>query len=418
MNEMGASSHRAVQGGAKNLECTLCGQVYPSEVLQGLSTCCRRPLYARYDLAGIGRRVSREDLTDRTADLWRYAELLPVRDPSHAIRLGEGWTPLLEVPRLAAAARIARLWIKDEGQNPTGSFKARGLCLAVSRARELGVSDVALPSAGNAGGAAAAYAAAAGLRAHVVVPRDTPQAIVEEIRALGADLELVDGLITDCAARVAEGVRRDGWFDLSTLKEPYRVEGKKTMGYELAEQLGWRLPDAIIYPAGGGTGLVGFWKAFDELEALGWIGSKRPKLIAVQAEGCAPIVRAWRTGAEFAEPWENARTYAAGIRVPAAVGDFLMLRAIRESDGAAVTVSDRQMRESTRQVGELTGIFCAPEGAATAASLPGLLADGVLSPDDSVVLVNTGSGLKYVVGTRTQASQASQGASVASIETA
>ncbi|HEU0055279.1 MAG TPA: threonine synthase, partial [Longimicrobium sp.] len=260
-------------GGAAHLECTRCGKTYDSEQPLRLSPCCEKPLYARYDLDAIGRRLSRDDLAGRSADLWRYAELLPVRDPANAVRLGEGWTPLLDAPRLAARLGVGRVWIKDEGQNPTASFKARGLCMAVSRAKELGITEVALPSAGNAGSATAAYAAAAGMPAHVVVPSDTPVPILEEIRALGADLELLDGLITDCAVRVAEGAKAHGWFDLSTLKEPYRVEGKKTMGYEVAEQLGWTLPDVIVYPTGGGTGLVGMWKAFDEMEALGWIGS-------------------------------------------------------------------------------------------------------------------------------------------------
>ncbi len=382
-------------GGATHLECTLCGAGYESEQLHRLSPCCQRPLYARYNLEAVGRRLSRDDLTGRPSDLWRYAELLPVRDPAYAVRLGEGGTPLVESPRLAAELGVERLWIKDEGQNPTASFKARGLCLAISRARELGVREVALPSAGNAGSATAAYAAAAGLVAHVVVPRDTPHPILEEIRALGADLELLDGLITDCGARVAEGAREHGWFDLSTLKEPYRVEGKKTMGYEVAEQLGWRLPDAIVYPTGGGTGLVGMWKAFEEMERLGWIGPQRPKMISVQAAGCAPIVRAWEAGDEFAKPWAGAETYASGLRVPRAVGDFLILRAIRKSEGAALAVTDEAMREWTGVVGRLTGIFCAPEGAATAAAVPRLLERGVLSPADSVVLFNTGSGLKY-----------------------
>jgi threonine synthase len=383
-------------GGATHLECTLCGRTYDSEKPQGLSACCARPLYARYDLDALRTRFHRDALAGRSADLWRYAEVLPVRDPGHAVRLGEGWTPLLDAPRLAPRLGVRRVWVKDEGQNPTGSFKARGLCMAVSRARELGVTEIALPSAGNAGGAAAAYAAAAGLRAHVVIPRDTPFPILEEIRALGADLELLDGLITDCGARVAEGVREHGWFDLSTLKEPYRAEGKKTMGYELAEQLGWRLPDVIVYPTGGGTGLVGMWKAFDEMERLGWIGSERPRMVTVQAAGCAPIVRAWENGDDFAAPWEGAATYASGLRVPRAVGDFLILRAIRESGGAAVAVTDEEMREWTPIVGAATGIFCAPEGAATAAALPRLREMGIAGPGDEVLLFNTGSGLKYV----------------------
>jgi threonine synthase len=382
-------------GGATHLECAMCGAHYPAEVLQTLSPCCQRPLYARYDLDRLRGALPRGSLTGRSADLWRYAELLPVRDPANAVRLGEGWTPLIDVPRLAAGLGLRRVAIKDESLNPTASFKARGLCMAVSRAVELGASAIALPSAGNAAGAAAAYAAAAGLPAHVVVPRDTPGPIIAEIRALGADLELLDGLITDCGARVAEGVREHGWFDLSTLKEPYRVEGKKTLGYELAEQLGWRLPDAIVYPTGGGTGLVGMWKAFEEMERLGWIGSERPRMISVQAAGCAPIVRAWEAGERFAEAWTGATTYASGLRVPRAVGDFLILDAIRESGGAAVAVTDEAMREWTVRVGSLTGIFCAPEGAATAAAIPTLLESGAIRTDDFVVLFNTGSGLKY-----------------------
>ncbi|HEX8696396.1 MAG TPA: threonine synthase [Longimicrobium sp.] len=383
-------------GGASHLECTRCGARHESEVPHRLSPCCEKPLYPRYDLEAVGRRLRREDLAGRSADLWRYAELLPVRDPAHAIRLGEGWTPLVEAPRLAARLGVARLWVKDEGQNPTASFKARGLCLAVSRAKELGITEVALPSAGNAGSATAAYAAAAGMRAHVVVPRDTPGPILEEMRALGADLELLDGLITDCAVRVAEGAREHGWFDLSTLKEPYRVEGKKTMGYELAEQLGWTLPDVIVYPTGGGTGLVGMWKAFDEMERLGWIGPERPRMVSVQAAGCAPIVRAWEEGTEDAAPWADAHTYASGLRVPRAVGDFLILEAVRASGGAAVAVADEEMRRWTPVVGGDTGIFCAPEGAATAAAVARLREAGAVRPEDSVVLFNTGSGLKYV----------------------
>ena len=383
-------------GGAAHLECTRCGKTHESEQLQRLSPCCQKPLYARYDLERVGRRLRREDLAGRSADLWRYAELLPVRDPRSAVRLGEGWTPLIDAPRLASRLGVGRVWVKNEGMNPTASFKARGLCLAVSRAKELGAAAVALASAGNAGSAAAAYAAAAGMRAHVAVPRDTPRPIVEEMRALGAEVEMLDGLISDCAVRVAEGAREHGWFDLSTLKEPYRVEGKKTMGYEVAEQLGWTLPDVIVYPTGGGTGLVGMWKAFDEMERLGWIGSERPRMVSVQADGCAPIVRAWERGDEHADAWEGAHTYASGLRVPRAVGDFLILQALRDSGGAAVAVPDDEMRRWTPVVGAATGIFCAPEGAATAAAVERLRASGAIRPDDSVVLFNTGSGLKYI----------------------
>jgi threonine synthase len=383
-------------GGATHLECTRCGARYAAEEPHRLSPCCEKPLYPRYDLTAIAARLSREELACRSADLWRYAELLPVRDPANAVRLGEGWTPLVDAPRLADRLEVAQLWIKDEGQNPTASFKARGLCMAVSRAKELGITEVALPSAGNAGSATAAYAAAAGMRAHVVVPRDTPAPIVEEMRALGADVELIDGLITDCGARVAAGAREHGWFDLSTLKEPYRVEGKKTMGYEVAEQLGWTLPDVIVYPTGGGTGLVGMWKAFEEMETMGWIGPERPRMISVQASGCAPIVRAWEAGADSAAAWEDAHTYASGLRVPKAVGDFLILNAVRASGGAAVAVADEEMRRWTPIVGGDTGIFCAPEGAATAAAVQHLRAGGAVREGDRVVLFNTGSGLKYV----------------------
>ncbi|MGD8280297.1 MAG: threonine synthase [Gemmatimonadota bacterium] len=381
--------------GAIHLECTGTGRTVDSEQLIGLSA-AGKPLFARYDLASLKDRFTRDAVACRRADLWRYAEVLPVRDPACRIALGEGWTPLLESTRTAERLGVGRLWIKDEGQNPTGSFKARGLALAVSRALELGAHAVALPSAGNAGSAAAAYGAAAGLPVHVVVPDDTPAPILEEIAALGADLRLLDGLITDCARVVRQGAEEHGWFDLSTLKEPYRVEGKKTMGYELFEQLGGRLPDAIVYPTGGGTGLIGMWKAFEEMEELGWIGPERPKMFTVQADGCAPVVRAWEQGAEDAEPWEGASTYASGLRVPSAVGDFLMLRALRESGGGAVSVPDRAMAEWVTLLGADTGIFAAPEGGATAAAVPLLLERGLMSAEDEVVLFNTGSGLKYV----------------------
>lgn len=382
--------------GASHLECGWCGHTYASEQLQRLSPCCERPLLARYDLERLRSSFRPEALAARTPTLWRYEEVLPVRDRAYALSLGEGFTPLIAAPRLGEALGVRRLWIKDEGQNPTGSFKARGLVMAVARAWELGARELAIPSAGNAGSAAAAYAAAAGLPVHIVVPRDTPLPIVAETRALGADLELVDGLITDAGARVAAGVREHGWFDLSTLKEPYRVEGKKTMGYELFEQLGGRLPDVIVYPTGGGTGLIGMWKAFDEMERLGWIGRERPRMIVVQATGCAPMVRAWESGAQTAAPWENAHTYASGLRVPRAVGDFLILRALRDSGGVAVAVPDERMAEHVQLMGKLTGIFAAPEGGATSAALQVLIEQGAVRADDEVVLFNTGSGLKYV----------------------
>jgi threonine synthase len=379
-----------------HLECTRCGAHFDADEIHGLSKCCQKPLYPRYDLAPLKTSFTRESIRGREPTLWRYKEVLPVRAQRYRLTLGEGFTPLIETPRLANRLGVERLWIKDEGQNPTGSFKARGLVMAIARALELGIEAVAIPSAGNAGSATAAYAAAAGIPAHVVVPDDTPNPIVAEMRALGADVQLIRGLITDAAARVAEGAKRHGWFDLSTLKEPYRIEGKKTMGYELFEQLDGRLPDVIVYPTGGGTGLVGMWKAFDEMEQLGWIGRRRPKMISVQATGCAPIVRAWEQGEDAAEMWQNAHTYAAGLRVPRAVGDFLILQGVRDSHGAAIAVSDAQMRDAVDLIGATTGIFAAPEGGATAAAIPGLLERGWLKPTEEIVLFNTGSGLKYV----------------------
>ncbi|MBT8337250.1 MAG: threonine synthase [Gemmatimonadetes bacterium] len=381
--------------GATHLECTATGTRYESERLQGLSD-VGKPLFARYDLEALRGRFTPATLRDRAPDMWRYAEVLPVRDPACRVRLGEGFTPLLDAPRLATRIGVGRVWVKDEGQNPTGSFKDRGLGMAVSRAKELGASAIALPSAGNAGSAASAYGAAAGLPVHVVVPKDTPRPILEEIRALGADLQLLDGLITDCGRVVRRGVEEEGWFDLSTLKEPYRVEGKKTMGYELFEQLGGRLPDVILYPTGGGTGLIGMWKAFDEMERLGWIGPERPRMVTVQASGCAPMVRAFEAGADHADMWEGAATYASGLRVPGAVGDFLILRALRESRGTAVAIPDHEMEEWVHRMGADTGIFGAPEGGAVAAAAARLREGGFLSDDDEIVLFNTGSGLKYV----------------------
>ncbi|HKE18994.1 MAG TPA: threonine synthase [Kofleriaceae bacterium] len=382
--------------GCTHLECTATGERHESEELWTVSR-AGAPLYARYDLAALRGRFTPDAVAGRPPDLWRYAEVLPVRSPGAALRLGEGMTPMVPAARLAAALGLELdLYLKDEGQNPTASFKARGLCVAVSRAAELGARAVALPSAGNAASAAAAYAAAAGIECHVVMPRDTPAPIVAECRALGAFVDLMDGLITDCAVRVKEGVAAHGWFDLSTLREPYRVEGKKTMGYELVEQLAGRLPDVIIYPTGGGTGLVGMWKAFDEMEALGWIDARRPRMVSVQADGCAPIVDAWRRGLDKADPWPDAHTIASGLRVPRAIGDFLMLRAIRASGGAAIAVSDAAMIEATALIGRTTGLFVAPEAAATAAALPELASSGAVRPGDQVVLFATGSGLKYV----------------------
>ncbi|MFQ5601340.1 MAG: threonine synthase [Candidatus Krumholzibacteriia bacterium] len=384
---------------AIDLECTRCGRAYALEEPHNLCA-CGAPLSARYDLEGAATALPRDELRTRAADLWRYRELLPVRHAAHCVTLGEGMTPLLELPSLAERLGCRRLLLKDESLNPTNSFKARGLAVAVSRALELGLEHLALPSAGNAGSALAAYAARAGLRASVFVPRDTSRSFVEECTALGAEVELVDGLIHDCGRIVAEGRRTRGWFDMSTLKEPYRLEGKKTLGYELAEQTKWRLPSVIVYPTGGGTGLVGMWKAFGELEELGWIGSRRPRMMCVQSQGCAPIVRAFDSGAERAEPWDDAHTFALGLRVPVAVGDFLMLRALRESGGSAVAVSDGEIGNAGRDLALEEGIFAAPEGAATWAAAQLLRARGELRETDTVVLFNTGGWYKYAEGWR------------------
>jgi threonine synthase len=323
-----------------HLECALCGQELEADRLWNLCPSCDKPLLARYDLKAASRAVTPEKLAGRASNLWRYRELLPVRDPRYALCLGEGFTPLIHATRLGEIFGFAHLFIKDEGLNPTGTFKARGLAVALSRAWELGVEEVSIPSAGNAAGAMSAYAALAGMGAYVFMPRDAPQSFVAECRALGAEVTLVDGLITGCGRISIQEARQFGRFDVSTLKEPYRLEGKKTMGYELAEQLGWKVPNVIIYPTGGGTGLIGIWKAFDELEQLGWIGPQRPRMVAVQSEGCAPMVTAFHQGREFAQPWQGASTIADGLRVPAAVGDFLILRTLRESGGTAVAVSD------------------------------------------------------------------------------
>ena len=377
------------------LACSLCGQRYEADELHTLCSDCDRPLLAQYDLEAARSAWHRDSLAGREPTLWRYREVLPIRDQSKAVKLGEGYTPLLHARRLGQALGLSHLYIKDEGLNPTGSFKARGLCIAVSRAWELGVEEVVIPSAGNAAGAMAAYAAKAGLRSHVFMPADVSQPFRLECRALGAQVTLVDGLITDCGQEAQKGVEQYGWFAVSTLKEPYRLEGKKTMGYELAEQFQWHLPDVIIYPTGGGTGLIGMWKAFAELEELGWIDDHRPRMVAVQSEGCAPIPRAFHAGDEFAAPWEGAYTVADGLRVPLAVGDFLMLRALRESGGTAVAVSDTALVAAQMRMSSLEGTFACPEGGATLAALERLLADGWISSQERVVLFNTGTGLKY-----------------------
>lgn len=376
-----------------HLACSACSATYAPSTLINLCT-CGAPLLARYQLDEAAAALDRTRLQGHT--LWRYHAMLPVQSPAGVVSLGEGMTPLLHAKRLGKQLGLSHLYIKDESLNPTGSFKARGLALAIARAAELGVTRVAVPSAGNAGGATAAYAARAGLESYVFMPRDVPQAFVVECQINGAHVELVDGLITDAGRRVAAGREEYGWFDLSTLKEPYRVEGKKTMGYELAEQFNWELPNVVIYPTGGGTGLIGMWKSFDEMEALGWIDSHRPRMVSIQAEGCAPIVRAFHSGATKAEPWQNATTMAAGLRVPSAVGDALMLQALRGSEGTAVAVSEEEILWGVQAIGRSEGMFVCPEGGAALAGLRRLVEQGWIDREERVVLFNTGSGLKYL----------------------
>ena len=378
-----------------HLECGYCGEQYDSNKLWNLCTKCKKPLLAQYDLKSAKKGFPKESLKKRSENLWRYKEMLPVKNDSFRISLNEGFTPLYQAKNLGKGLNFENLYIKDEGVNPTTSFKARGLCMAISKAKELGVKEVSIPSAGNAAGAMSAYAALAGMKAFVFMPKDVPAPFIAECKALGAEVTLIDGLITDCGKAAAEGVKKYGRFDVSTLKEPYRIEGKKTMGYEIAEQMDWILPDVIIYPTGGGTGMVGMWKAFDEMGKLGWIDSKRPRMVTVQSTGCAPIVKAFETNAEFAEPWKEAKTIADGLRVPAAVGDFLILKAIRESKGTAVSVSDKEIMESTNHIGRTQGIFAAPEGGATLAAFKKLRENGWIKDSEKVVLFNTGSGHKY-----------------------
>ena len=378
-----------------HLECTACGLRHDWSRLQNLCTACSKPLFAVYDLAAVGKldRFKQPSLREREKSLWRNRELLPLPQDAEPISLGEGGTPLL---RAKAFSDDVDLWIKDESLNPTQSFKARGMSVAISMAKFLGAKKVAVPSAGNAGGALAAYAARAGLEAHIFMPRDTPPANITECRELAAHVTLIDGLITDCGAEIARRKEKEGWFDLSTLKEPYRIEGKKTLGYEIAEQLDWKLPDVILYPTGGGTGLIGMWKAFDEMVKLGWIDNKRPRMFSVQASGCAPIVRAFDAGEKFAAEFPNAHTVASGLRVPKAIGDFLMLNILRESKGGAIAVDDDEMIRTVREVGSQEGLFVAPEGAACFAALKKLRASGKIDIGDRVVIFNTGSGIKYL----------------------
>ncbi|MEO6655881.1 MAG: threonine synthase [Pyrinomonadaceae bacterium] len=403
-----------------HLECALCGLRHEANVLQNLCVTCGKPLLVRYDLEKAAQTLTQESLITQASSLWRYREVLPVVNKANIVSLGEGWTPLFKTDWLAATLQIKiDLYIKDEGQNPTQSFKARGMTAAISMAKELGVKKLAVPSAGNAAGALAAYAAKAGMEAFIFMPSDTPKANIIECQQTGANVTLVDGLITDCGKIVAERKDDEGWFDVSTLKEPYRVEGKKTMGYELAEQFAvassgggvrtrsdsdrvtassekWTLPDVIMYPTGGGTGLIGMWKAFDEMEEMGWIGSKRPRMVSVQSETCAPIVRAFENGERFADEFEKASTVASGLRVPKAIGDFLILDAIRASHGTAVTVTDAELVAAVAEIGALTGIFTAPEGAACLPALRKLIDLNLVQEHESVVIFNTGSGVKYL----------------------
>lgn len=377
--------------GMIHLECSRCGRQYEARKLHGLCE-CGGPLLARYDLSKIRTEWDRDSLRDGPASMWRYSPVLPVSNRARIISLGEGFSPLINAWRLGAP----EIWVKDDGVNPTGTFKARGMSAAISMCLELGVKKVAVPSAGNAAGAAAAYAAAAGIEAHIFMPKDVPRANYIECKAAGAHVTLVDGLISDCARIVGEHKAAEGWFDLSTLKEPYRIEGKKTMGFEIAEQFGWELPDAILYPCGGGVGIIGMWKAFEEMEALGWIGSKRPKMIAVQASGCPPIVRAFEQGKPASEFYQNAQTVASGLRVPKALGDFLVLEAVRKSGGTAIEVTDSEILDGVGSLASCTGIFAAPEGGACVTACKKLLASGFLNAGERIVIYNTGSGAKYV----------------------
>jgi threonine synthase len=375
------------------LECSACGRQHEWLRLQNLCLSCSKPLLAIVDLAAASRTLKRDTLPTREKSLWRYREVLPLPGDIEPVSLGEGGTPLFRAEKFGDDID---LWIKDESINPTQSFKARGMSVAVSMAKHLGATKLAAPSAGNAGGALAAYAARAGLEAHIFMPRDTPRANIIECRELGAHVTLINGLITDCGAEIARRKTNEGWFDVSTLKEPYRVEGKKTLGYELAEQFNWELPDLILYPTGGGTGLIGMWKAFDEMQALGWIGTKRPRMFAVQATGCAPIVHAFETGEKSAGEFPNAHTIASGLRVPKAIGDFLILNILRQSNGGAIAVADKEMIRITREVGSNEGLFVAPEAAACFAAVNSLCSAGKLRSGERVVIFNTGSGIKYL----------------------
>ena len=379
-----------------HLECTYCGKVFSSEEPHRLCDDCGKVLYPRYDISSARKSLKKEDLLYRSSNMWRYFEMMPIINESNIVTLGEGFTPILKTGRLGERIGADHVLVKDEGINPTASFKARGLSAAVSKAKELGIMRLSMPSAGNAAGAMTSYAARAGMEAYVYMPKDVPEANKKEVLITGGNLTLVDGLISDAGVISRKKASELDLFDISTLQEPYRVEGKKTMGYEIAEQLDWQLPEVIVYPTGGGTGIVGMWKAFQEMEELGWIDSFRPRMFAVQSEGCAPIVRAFDGGDEFAEPWQDASTIAAGIRVPSAIGDYLILDALRTSNGGAVTVSDNEILNMMELVASLEGLFICPEGAATAVALEKLVAEGTVSKGERALLLNTGSGLKYL----------------------
>ncbi|MES0360692.1 MAG: threonine synthase [Anaerolineales bacterium] len=380
-----------------DLECPQCHQVFSAEKEQTFCHECHTPILARYDLAKLRRDLNRDELQLRPHGMWRWRELLPIHNLNYIASLGEGDTPLLPLPRLGKMLGIPKLWAKDESVNPTASFKARGLSAAVSKAKEIGLNKLAIPTAGNAGGALAAYASRARMKSTAVMPGDTPKAIINECQLYGAKVVLIDGLISDCAQVVAEMTSSGEWFSVSTFREPYRLEGKKIMGFELAETFKWRLPDVIIYPTGGGTGLVGMWKAFLELQSLGWLESSHlPKMVSVQSEGCAPVVKAFQSGSEYCEFWENAETIAGGIRVPLSLADRLILKIIRESGGSAVAVKDEAMIAAQSQLAKQEGIFASPEGAATLAAVNQLLVDGTIQPTESVVLFITASGVKYI----------------------
>ena len=386
-----------------HMECSLTGETYKAATVQGLSK-AGRPLLVRYNLEELSKSITKDELARRKGGFWRFREFLPVKETKNVISLGEVTTPLMSLPETSKRLGVPteNLLVKDEGRLPTGSFKARGLALAVSMAKELGLNHLAMPTNGNAGAAMAAYASFAGLRTTIFCPDDTPEINISEIELQGASVYRVNGLINDCGKIVGEGKEVTGWFDVSTLKEPYRIEGKKTMGLELAEQFKWELPDVIFYPTGGGTGLIGMWKAFEELEAIGWIGKKRPKMIAVQADGCAPIVKAFQEGKEHAPVWENATTAAAGIRVPVAVGDFLILRAVRESGGFAVSVSEEDIFETRDDAAKRDGVLLCPEGAATLAAYELALKDGLVEKTETAILYNCATGLKYPMPTATK----------------